>query len=667
MKLKKKLTLDIECYKNYFLAKFRNQQTGNTVSFAIYEDELLGITHTLDINTIKKILRQYLIVTFNGDNYDMVMLALALQGFTTQELKEASDLIIQGGYKPWHIERHYGMQIPKNINHIDIINVIPGTGSLKIYSGRIHCKKMQDLPIAPEALLTYDEMMGTDTYCGNDLQNTATIFDALEKQITLREQMTATYGVDLRSKSDAQIAEAVIKSEIEKITGERVFKPKIEPGTIFRYTAPSYISFATEQLQTVFSTVCDSNYILSDGGKVMLPKKLSETEITIGDSTYKMGIGGLHSTESSISHYSDDDYVLRDHDVESYYPRLILNQGLYPIHLGPEFLTVYGKIVSTRIAAKRSGDTATADSLKITINGSFGKFGSKYSVLFAPNLLIQTTLTGQLLLLMLIETIELEGIRVVSANTDGIVVKCPRKKEEILNEIISAWEAKTNLITEETRYSSVHSRDVNNYIAIKENGKYKCKGEFAPSGWQKNPQNEICTDAVVQFLTKQVPVETTIRNCKDIKKFVTVRAVTGGGIWVQGVRPETKPTQRLAKQVVAANGWVEYGNGTKDYYKKPFGNISLFDAYKQCFEPTEDTYVGKAIRWYYADRYDTAIHCKLNGNKVPRSDSAKPIMELPDEMPDDINVDWYIDEAYSMLRSVGIDEDSSIPNFSDLI
>jgi len=48
----------------------------------------------------------------------------------------------------------------------------------------------------------------------------------------------------------------------------------------------------------------------------------------------KMGIGGLHSTESNVSHVADELTVLRDHDVASYYPSLILRTGISPMQLG---------------------------------------------------------------------------------------------------------------------------------------------------------------------------------------------------------------------------------------------------------------------------------------------------------------------------------------------
>src|SRR5690606_22606645 len=141
--------------------------------------------------------------------------------------------------------------------------------------------------------------------------------------------------------------------------------------------------------------------------------------------------------------------------------------------------------------------------------------GSKWSNLYAPDLLIQVTLTGQLALLLLIERLELAGIHVVSANTDGIVIKCPVELIHKMEEIIKWWENETRFEMERTEYAALYSRDVNNYIAIKTNGKTKTKGAYANpwnddsdrSMWlHKNPTNTICVEAVEALLTKQIPI-----------------------------------------------------------------------------------------------------------------------------------------------------------------
>ena len=154
------------------------------------------------------------------------------------------------------------------------------------------------------------------------------------------------------------------------------------------------------------------------------PKELADAAVKIGAGTYRLGIGGLHSSEKSAAQHADAITTLVDRDVASYYPAIILQTNLAPAHMGEAFTQTFRKIVRRRLEAKKNGDKAMADGLKITTNGSIGKFASPWSNLYAPDLFIQTTLTGQLALLMLIEALESEGIPVVSANTDGVVIRC---------------------------------------------------------------------------------------------------------------------------------------------------------------------------------------------------------------------------------------------------
>lgn len=130
--------------------------------------------------------------------------------------------------KPWDIEREYKFKIPKpwEIDHIDLIEVAPGKASLKLYNGRLHGRRMQDLPYPPDAVLTPEQIDETYKYCGNDLDATLLLWESLSEQIKLREGMSREYGIDLRSKSDAQVAEAVIKREVKRILGRDVKRPK---------------------------------------------------------------------------------------------------------------------------------------------------------------------------------------------------------------------------------------------------------------------------------------------------------------------------------------------------------------------------------------------------------------------------------------------------------
>jgi hypothetical protein len=500
------------------------------------------------------------------------------------------------------VAKNNRLRLKHDWDHIDIIDVAPGKAGLKIYGGRMHAPKLQDLPIAPDALISPEQRVELRRYCKNDLDTTEALYRQLEPAIKLREQIGAQYGgIDLRSKSDAQIAEAVIKYRLHEYTG-RTYKPrKVAVGHECRYEDPKIVSFQGEELQKVFHRILETGFPVGSNGAVQMPEWLQKTKIRIGETDYQMGIGGLHSCEKGQSVVAKPDQILADFDVASYYPSIILKLKLAPKDMGSDFLLIYQDIVTERLQAKSRGDKLTADTLKIVVNGSFGKLGSMYSALYAPELMIQTTITGQLCLLMLIEWVESVGARVVSANTDGIVVLCDKAREKWLEEVMFDWMLTTSFELERADYRSIHSRDVNNYIAVKPDKKTKRKGVYAEPVLSKNPDFSIVTDAAAQFLSKGAPVEDTIRSSTDVRGFVTVRQVTGGGLW-------------------------------------------------------RGEYLGKAVRFYYSTQVGRDEHLSYakNSNKVPRSDGAKPLMTLPAELPDDIDFDRYIEMARGALREMGV-------------
>ena len=628
---------DVETYRNFWYVAFKCLANGKFVAFERSPD--------YDFNPMKLrwMLWRFCLVGFNSSTYDIPMVELAAAGLSCNELKEASDFIIKSGQNwgtkkvtPFDIEKKYRIQIGR-YNHIDLFNVCPVNGgvsanpaSLKLYSGRLHAERMQDLPFPESHILTAEDAAVVRPYCCNDLANTELLFNELAPELKLRMEMSDEYGIDLRSKSDAQIAEAVINSELQKVLGYYPRKPTLAADLVLQYNAPDFISYRSQQLRDIFEVVKNVRFYLDGLGSPIMPDEIDKLKVKIGNSVYKLGMGGLHSNEKKVAHFATDEIILADNDVESFYPRIILNQKLFPPHLGEAFLQVYNQIVETRIhakaqaaACKKAGDKAgakkwktIADSLKITINGSFGKLGNKYSTLYAPQLMLQVTITGQLVLLMLIEMLEDAGISVISGNTDGIVSKYHKDRHNDVRAIIAEWEKRTNFKTEETRYSAVYSRDVNSYVAIKTDGGdeearflderlgVKTKGAYCERGsalnsiLSKNPEALVCSDAVISFLKNGTPVEKTIRECKDIRRFVSVKNVKGGG---------------------EKNG----------------------------------VYLGKVVRWYYPKGETGHISYVGSGNKVGKTDGARPLMDLPTEFPDDVNYEWYINEAVDMLYDCG--------------
>lgn len=344
------LILDVEVYLNFFLIVFKRLSDGKILKF-----ELSDRNPEMDLKRIEAIMRGYGIITFNGNSFDIILVFLAISGADNAALKDACDRIIQGRLKSWESPRIFGIEIPR-IDHIDLIEPQPNPwAGLKLLNGRLHGKRMQDLPYPPSSILTHEQMDNVTDYCVNDHDATELLFNALEEPLKMRETLGAEFEMDFRSKSDAQIGEAIVKKRSEQALGRRIEKVDLNKvaGTKFRYEPPEYLSFDTPQLQKILERIRETDFFINYQGKVNLPDWLGEERIAIGETAYQMGIGGLHSTEKNRSVYADDHSRLFDFDVASYYPAIILGSGLYPQAIGPVFLEIYAKIRDERIAAKR--------------------------------------------------------------------------------------------------------------------------------------------------------------------------------------------------------------------------------------------------------------------------------------------------------------------------
>lgn len=595
---KELVAVDIETLPNYFLVSLKKRDTGDVLEIEIYG--ALTSLNTIDKTRLHNAMKKYTTFGFNSKNFDVPLINFALGGANCKAINKLAQRIIKERMPDWMTYRDMDI-VNRPYDHIDLQEPAPAVMiSLKNYGTRIGSKKLQEFYLDPLEPITSEQIPAFKDYCINDLDTTIDLYNAIEDRIELRKSMSEEYGLDLRSKSDAQIAEAVICSELEKV-GVTARKPDLPKVYKPMYKAPDYIKFESLELQELVHEIETIKFDLASNGAVKLPKNLANRKIVIGETVYKMGIGGLHSQEKSMSVVSDEHNVMRNADFSSYYPFIIILQQLAPKHLGKKFLTIYERIVRRRLEAKAKGNKLVADSLKITINGSFGKFGSKYSKLYSPDLLLATTITGQLTLLMLIEQLELNGIPVVSANTDGLEYFCPRNKVDLAETIIFDLELATGYEMEHGEYKALHAANVNNYVAVYD-GEVKAKGIYAKTTLSKGRSTPIVFEAIREYLGNGIPLSETITKCTDINEFVAARTVKGGAVW-------------------------------------------------------KDEYLGKMVRWYYSVD-GASIHYKSNGNLVPKTgegNGVKPMMDLTEKLPIDLNYGWYLNEAIRKLKDLGVD------------
>jgi len=593
------LILDVESYPNYFLAGFKHVQSG----------KFIFLENDFNPRFLSWLLHSFRTVGFNSIHYDLIVLWASYVNRDPGFLKQVTNDIIVYGKSKSEVEREYGFKCyPLELRqHIDLINVCPLKGSLKLYAARLHCKRIQDLPFPDSEYLEDWQRDVVRDYNGNDLDNTDIIFKFCKERLALREALSIKYGEDLMSKSDAQMAEVVIPKEVAKLNGKWPKRPEIEPGTAYKYSVPPYIKFVTPQLQDLLYKIKKAEFVVQDNGYIALPKELEGATVTINGTTFAIGIGGLHSQEKSIGYESDEENQLSDRDMVSFYPNILINGKLYPSALGPNFLIIFQGFKDQRVIAKRNKNFTEDKGLKIFINGMSGKLSDVWSKMRSPDLTIQMTITGQLTLLLFVEILTCNGFKVISANTDGIVIYHKRANNEKLLYWIKYFEQLTGFETENTKYSRYYARDVNAYFAVKANGEVKVKGPYSEVGSQSgtqldnNPITLICSDAIKLFLSNGVDIAKTILDCKDTRRFVTVRQVKGGA----------------------------HKNGE---------------------------YLGKVIRWYYAKGEYGTINYVINGNKVPETEGAKPAMDLPDDFPNDVNHEWYIDKCKEILYDIGFNK-----------
>jgi len=586
------LIFDSECFKNYFLIAFKDTKTKKIILFIPPFNQF----------KLSWIMHNYTCVGFNSLKYDLPLLWLSYVTQDTRVLKEASNALINGmWYK--ELQKEFNFTIHPTAT-IDLIEVAPLRGSLKLYGARLHAKRIQDVPWGGNNSLEDWQIPVTQDYCINDLDTTELLFDFMKERLALRADISARYKEDVMSKSDPQIAEAIICKEIMNRTGKYPKKSNIKEGYSFNYDVPSYIKYTTPVLQQLLADIKESAFVVNEVGGIDRPATLNQRTVNVGDLVFSFGIGGLHSCEKCIAYKADDENLIVDRDVTAYYPDILLTLGLYPESIGPMFLDIYGGFKAERVAAKRNKQFTYDKGLKIFINGASGKLNQKDSRLYSPKSYIQMTLTGQFSILMLTELLVTNGIKVISGNTDGIVIYCKKLDYKKLEQIIKFWEQETKFNTEETRYKAYYAKDVNSYFALKLDDSVKVKGTYAEVGSQSGTQLDtncatlICSDAVKLLLSKNIPVEKTIRECQDITRFVEIRNVKGG-------------------------------------------------AHK------DGNYLGKVIRWIYLKEGIGTINYILTGNKVANTDTATPLMDLPDEFPTNINFDWYIQRANEMLEDVG--------------
>lgn len=130
----------------------------------------------------------------------------------------------------------------------------------------------------------------------------------------------------------------------------------------------------------------------------------------------------------------------------------------------------------------------------------------------------EVCINGQLMLLQLIE--DLEQFDLIQSNTDGLIYKIHKNDFDTLDKIVKAWEKRSKMTMEYDFTTMLVQRDVNNYIAVFENGSIERKGGVVKYSKECDYDLPVVKEAIVEYFVHGIPVDEYIMNENKLKPFM---------------------------------------------------------------------------------------------------------------------------------------------------
>lgn len=492
------ITYDCEVFAHDWLVVFKDTETGRYT--AIWNDN----------DALKMALSEDCVyIGFNSKHYDQFIIKAIALGYSAEEIKKVNDYIINGGQ---------GWECPMlrdqffRFNNVDIKDDMQMGLSLKAIEGHLGMSVEEStVSFDIDRPLTEDEKKETLKYCIHDVDTTEKLVelrtDYLKNKINLGK-MAGLDEIKAMGMTNAKLTAAMLKASPQPHDDERKY---VYPDNLRKeFIPPEVFEFF------------DKMYDPSISDKDLFSGKLN---LNIGECPVTLGYGGIHGAIPNFFWEETEDRGIWNEDVGSYYPHLCTINGYTSRNIpSPQ---VYEDILERRMQAKAAGDKVTANALKLVCNTTYGCLLNKYNDLFDPLMGRSVCISGQLYLLELAEHCyqEIEGLRIVQLNTDGIMVECNKKDYDKLTEICKEWQERTGFDLEEDTVVKIAQKDVNNYVEVQPGGKAKAKGGYlvkgiAPAGaFNVNNSCVIVATALKEYFVNGTPVEDTINACDDIFQF----------------------------------------------------------------------------------------------------------------------------------------------------
>ena len=569
---------DIETYPNVFTLAVEHAEAPITLAFEISD-------HRNDSRSIVDFIHSVRdaggrMVGFNNIGFDYPVLhTLVRMGHSDADTLYKKAMAIIGSQDEDDRWMHnvkptdrYAEQIDLfKIHHFD--NKARAT-SLKVLEFNMRSDSIEDLPFKVGTHLTADQIQVLKKYNAHDVAQTKAFYHHTRDMIRFREKLTHKYQRDFMNHNDTKIGKDYFAMKLEE-AGVALYDFGPD-GRTPRQTKRSVINLNDAILPWIEFSQPEFTRVLN----WLKGQSITETKGVFEDVTARVngfdfvfGTGGIHGSIESEIVGSDADQVIVDLDVSSYYPNLAIANRFYPAHLGESFCDIYKHLYEQRKTyAKTSAENAM---LKLALNGVYGDSNNRFSVFYDPLYTMKITLNGQLLLCVLAEQLfKIDGLRLIQINTDGLTVRVPRANKHQVDTMRKWWEELTGLELEEAIYKTMMIRDVNNYIAVYENGKVKRKGAYEYiMGWHQNAGGLVVAKVAEKVLVENAPIRETIENWPDMMDFMLRTKVPRSSylaIEYPGQQPQQ--LQNITRYYIAVGGgrlfkWMPPLKGKNEWRK----------------------------------------------------------------------------------------------------
>jgi len=479
-------------------------------------------------------------VGFNNEAFDYTVLHELVKNpnCTHVELYEMADRIIncteKWPPKVWPRDRVAKQLDLYKINHFD--NKARRTG-LKVLEFNMRSENIEDLPYAPGTLLSNEQIDELITYNIHDVKETNKFLRYCLGPVQFRESLIPVLGAEVINFNDTKIGKEFFIKELTAYNPNSCYikQPGSRGKGVMQQTKRDVIHLSEIIFDYVKFNSVEFNAVLDHlkTKTITETKKAPELNVTAYYSgvIFQFGNGGMHASIDSSTVTASNEHLIIDLDVTSYYPSLAISNRLYPEHLGESFCDIYNDLKKQRVNYPKG--SAENKMLKLALNGVYGDSNNEYSPFYDPKYTMTITVNGQLLLCMLVEklTSQINNLKLIQVNTDGLTVKVKKADEAQVMRIASDWEKYTGLDLERADYNRMFIRDVNNYIAETTDGKLKTKGAYCHIGpveheknytvdWHKNHSALIIPKAAQAALVDGVEPCEFIRNHDNLFNFM---------------------------------------------------------------------------------------------------------------------------------------------------